>query len=92
MITVQYKENGEWKKDDATFQIPEHAKAHTVKAGYGQYKLYNKDGALVAHLFNQTVAVNKPKPKKTKVEEPTPVVEHVDVEHVDVELDTPEEE
>jgi hypothetical protein len=91
MITVQYKENGEWKKDDATFQIPEHAKAHTVKAGYGQYKLFKGD-TLVAHLFNQTVAVNKPRPKKTKVEEPTPVVEHVDVEHVDVELDTPEEE
>ncbi len=42
MITVQYKENGEWKKDDATFQIPEHAKAHTVKEGYAEYKIWNK--------------------------------------------------
>ncbi len=90
MITVQYKENGEWKKDDATFLVPEHAKAHTVKQGYAEYKIWNKDGALVAHLFNDVKPA--PKPKKTKVKEPTPVVEHVDVEHVDVELDTPEEE
>lgn len=86
MITVHYKEGNDWKTDDKTFQVSEHAKAHTVKEGYGQYKLYKGD-TLIAHLFNQVVAVNKPRPKKTKLEEPTPVVEHVDVE-----LDTPEEE
>jgi hypothetical protein len=84
MITVQYKEGNEWKTDDNTFATLDIAKAHTVKEGYAQYKVWN-DTTLLAHLFNQVVA--KPRPKKTKLEEPTPVVEHVDVE-----LDTPEEE
>ena len=84
MITVHYKEGNDWKTDDKTFQVSEHAKAHTVKEGYGQYKLY-KGETLIAHLFNQTVAVNKPKPTKTKTLEPK-------VEIEPIELDTPEEE
>lgn len=89
MITVQYKEGNEWKTDDKTFATLDIAKAHTVKEGYGQYKVWN-DATLLAHLFNQTVAINKPRPKKkaTKpLEEHTPVIEHVDVE-----LDNPEED
>ena len=87
MITVQYKEGNEWKTDDNTFATLDIAKAHTVKAGYGQYKVWN-DTTLLAHLFNQTVAVNKPRPKKTKAEEPKVEVEIQEP----VELDTPEEQ
>ena len=61
MITVQYKEGNDWKTDDNTFATLDIAKAHTVKEGYGQYKVWN-DTTLLAHLFNQVVA----KPKFTK--------------------------
>ncbi len=89
MITVQYKENGEWKSDDATFRIPEHAKAHTVKCGYAEYKLWKDDGAtLLAHLFNDV----KPAPKKKKVSKPDPEpVEELDHEESH-DLDPPVEE
>ena len=84
MITVQYKEGNEWKTDDKTFTTLDMAKAHTVKEGYGQYKVWN-DATLLAHLFNQVVAVNKPRPKKkvTKpLEELTPIDEDVELEAV----------
>ena len=85
MITVHYKEGNDWKTDDCTFATLDIAKAHTVKEGYGQYKLYKGD-TLIAHLFNQVVA--KPKFTKKKSEEPKPEVEIPEA----VELDILEEE
>lgn len=84
MITVQYKKGDEWVDEDKKFTTLDIAKAHTIKEGYAEYKAWNGE-TLLAHLFNDVKPA--PKPKKKKLEEPTPVVEHVDVEP-----DTPSEE
>tara|TARA_R110000822_G_scaffold47172_1_gene125389 strand:- start:51 stop:320 length:270 start_codon:yes stop_codon:yes gene_type:complete len=89
MITVKHKENNEWHSAHIGFQTLDHAKAHSVKEGYTEYKAWKGDD-LLCHLFN---AVAKPKPaKKEKLKVAVRFVEPEVEEVVEVVEDTKEEE